>query len=289
MASKLAVWLLTGSVSLLASLVDSIMDVMASGVNLLAVRWALAPPDEEHRFGHGKAESLAGLGQAAFIAGSALFLVFQAVDRFVNPRPLEHLGIGIAVMLFSMLATALLIGLQRFVIARTGSVAIRADSLHYVSDLLTNAGILVALGLALGGWLWADPVIGLLVAGYIFWSALRIGIDSVHMLMDRELPEDEQQRILAIATRLPEVVGAHDLRTRQAGPVRFIQLHLELPPEQTLRRTHAICERVAAELRAEFPGADVIIHQDPAGLEEPGREQREFTLEYGPDEAATKP
>src|SRR5690606_26756911 len=153
-ATKLAVWLLTGSVSLLASLVDSIMDVMASGVNLLAVRWALEPPDEEHRFGHGKAESLAGLGQAAFIAGSALFLVFQAADRFINPRPLEHLGLGIAVMLFSMVATALLIGLQRFVIARTGSVAIRADSLHYISDLLTNAGILVALGLALGGMLW---------------------------------------------------------------------------------------------------------------------------------------
>lgn len=269
MAAKLAVWLLTGSVSLLASLVDSIMDVMASGVNLLAVRWALAPPDEEHRFGHGKAESLAGLGQAAFIAGSALFLMFQAADRFVNPRPLEHLGIGIAVMLFSMVATVLLIGLQRFVIARTGSVAIRADSLHYVSDLLTNAGILVALGLALGGWLWADAVIGLAVAVYIFWSALRIGIDAVQMLMDRELPEGEQAQILAIATRLPEVVGAHDLRTRQAGPVRFIQLHLELPAEQPLRLAHAISERVAAELRAAFPGADVIIHQDPAMEDDP--------------------
>lgn len=258
-------WLLTGSVSLLASLVDSLMDVLASGVNLLAVRWALAPPDEEHRFGHGKAESLAGLGQAAFIAGSAMFLVFQAADRFVNPRPLEHLGLGIAVMMFSMLATALLIGLQRFVIARTGSVAIRADSLHYVSDLLTNAGILVALGLAMGGWLWADPLIGLVVAGYIFWSALKIGVEAVHMLMDRELPEDEQRQILAIATRPSEVVGAHELRTRQAGPVRFIQLHLELPPDQSLRRAHAISEQVAEDLRAAFPGADVIIHQDPAG------------------------
>lgn len=270
--AKLGVWLLTGSVSLLASLVDSMMDVMASAVNLVAVRWSLVPPDDEHRFGHGKAESLAGLGQAAFIAASALFIVFNGADRFINPRPLENLGMGVAVMLFSMLATVLLIGLQRFVINRTGSVAIRADSLHYLSDLLTNAGILVALGLALGGWLWADPLIGLVVAGYIFWSALKIGVESVHMLMDRELPEGEQQRILAIAGRLPEIVGVHDLRTRQAGAVRFIQLHLELPPELPLLRTHAIARQVAAELRAEFPGADIMIHQDPAGADDPGRE-----------------
>jgi ferrous-iron efflux pump FieF len=262
-AAKLGVWLLTGSVSLLASLIDSLMDVFASGINLLAVRWSLAPPDEEHRFGHGKAESLAGLGQATFIAGSALFLVFHVVDRLVSPRPLEHLGIGIAVMVFSLIATALLIGLQRYVINRTGSVAIRADSLHYVSDLLTNAGILVALGLALLGWLWADPVIGLLVAGYILWSAVRIGLDAVNMLMDRELPEREQQQILSIATGTPDVLGAHALRTRQAGTVRFIQLHLELPAELPLARTHAIAEQVASNLQAAFPAADVIIHQDP--------------------------
>lgn len=263
-AAKLGVWLLTGSVSLLASLVDSLMDVLASAINLVAVRWSLAPPDDEHRFGHGKAESLAGLGQATFIAGSALFLVFHVADRLVNPRPLEHIGIGIGVMVFSMIATALLIGLQRFVIRRTGSVAIRADSLHYVSDLLTNAGILLALGLALGGWLWADPVIGLLVAGYVLWSAIKIGVDAVQTLMDRELPEADQRQILEVATRPPEVTGVHELRTRQAGRVRFIQLHLELPAELPLLETHAIAERVASELRAAFPGADVIIHQDPA-------------------------
>lgn len=261
--TKLAAWLLTGSVSLLASLIDSLMDVLASGINLVAVRWALAPPDEEHRFGHGKAESLAGLGQATFIAGSALFLVFHVVDRIVNPRPLEHLGLGIAVMVLSMIATTLLVVLQRHVIRRTGSVAIRADSLHYVSDLLTNAGILLALGLAMGGWLWADPLIGLLVAGYILWSAIRIGKDAVQTLMDRELPHEEQQQILAVATRPPEVSGVHELRTRQAGRVRFIQLHLELPAELPLLRTHAVAEQVANELRAAFPGADVIIHQDP--------------------------
>lgn len=272
LAVKIGAWLLTGSVSLLASLVDSMMDVLASALNLVAVRWSLAPPDEEHRFGHGKAESLAGLGQAAFIAGSALFLVFQAADRFFSPRSLQHLEVGLGVMAFSMLATTLLIALQRFVISRTGSVAIRADSLHYVSDLLTNAGVLVALVLAMGGWLWADPLIGLVVAGYIFWSALRIGHGAVHMLMDRELPAEEQERILAAATAHPEVAGVHDLRTRQAGPVRFIQLHLELPADMSLSRAHVISERVTAELRATFPGADIIIHQDPAGISEPNRE-----------------
>lgn len=272
LAVKFGAWLLTGSVSLLASLVDSMMDVLASALNLFAVRWSLAPPDDEHRFGHGKAESLAGLGQAAFIAGSALFLVFQAADRFFSPRPLQHLEVGLGVMAFSMVATTLLIALQRFVISRTGSIAIQADSLHYVSDLLTSAGVLVALVLAMAGWLWADPMIGLAVAAYIFWSALQIGKIAVHMLMDRELPVEEQEQILATATAHPEVVGVHDLRTRQAGPVRFIQLHLELPADLPLFRAHAISERVTAELRATFPGADIIIHQDPAGISEPDRE-----------------
>jgi ferrous-iron efflux pump FieF len=262
--AKLAAWLLTGSVSLLASLVDSVMDVMASAVNLMAVRWALAPPDEEHRFGHGKAESLAGLGQSAFIAGSAVFLVFQAADRMVNPRSLDHLGVGLAVMTFAMIATALLIALQRFVIKRTGSVAIRADSLHYVSDLLTNAGILAALGLAWAGWLWADPLIGLAVAGYILWSAVKIGIDAVQTLMDRELPQKEQQRIIELASAPSEVLGVHDLRTRQAGSVRFIQMHLELPAALSLAEAHIVSEQVSAQLKAEFPGADVSIHQEPA-------------------------
>lgn len=263
-AAKLGAWLLTGSVSLLASLVDSMMDVLASAVNLAAVRWSLAPPDEEHRFGHGKAEALAGLGQAAFIAGSALFLLFHVIDRLLNPQPLEHLGIGLGIMAFSMVATALLIGLQRYVIHRTGSLAIRADSLHYVSDLVTNAGILLALALALSGWPWADPLIGLAVATYILWSAARIGLDGIDVLMDRELPAAEQARILEIASRPRQVIGVHDVRSRQSGATRFIQLHLELPGDLCLADSHAIVQRVEADLHDEFPGADVIIHQDPA-------------------------
>lgn len=263
-AAKLGAWLLTGSVSLLASLVDSMMDVLASAVNLAAVRWSLLPPDEEHRFGHGKAEALAGLGQAAFIAGSALFLLFHVLDRLLNPQPLEHLAVGLGIMAFSMVATALLIGFQRYVIRHTGSLAIRADSLHYLSDLLTNAGILLALGLVLAGWAWADPLIGLAVAAYILWSAIRIGLEGVDVLMDRELPEEDQQRVVAIASATPGVLGVHDVRTRQSGMTRFIQLHLELPADLRLAESHALVLRVQAALLDAFPGADVMIHQDPA-------------------------
>lgn len=262
-AAKLGAWLLTGSVSLLASLVDSMMDVLASAVNLAAVRWSLLPPDEEHRFGHGKAEALAGLGQAAFIAGSALFLLFHVIDRLLNPQPLEHLAVGLGIMAFSMVATALLIGFQRYVIRHTGSLAIRADSLHYLSDLLTNAGILLALGLVLAGWAWADPLIGLAVAAYILWSAIRIGLDGIDMLMDRELPAEDQERIVAIASATPGVLGVHDVRTRQSGATRFIQLHLELPADARLAESHALVLRVQAALLQAFPDADVMIHQDP--------------------------
>ncbi|HRP34729.1 MAG TPA: cation diffusion facilitator family transporter [Gammaproteobacteria bacterium] len=262
-AAKLGAWLLTGSVSLLASLVDSMMDVLASAVNLAAVRWSLLPPDEEHRFGHGKAEALAGLGQAAFIAGSALFLLFHVIDRLLNPQPLEHLAVGLGIMAFSMVATALLIGFQRYVIRHTGSLAIRADSLHYLSDLLTNAGILLALGLVLAGWAWADPLIGLAVAAYILWSAIRIGLDGIDVLMDRELPAEDQERIVAIASATPGVLGVHDVRTRQSGATRFIQLHLELPADLRLAESHALVSRVQAALLQAFPDADVMIHQDP--------------------------
>lgn len=262
----------TGSVSMVASLVDSLMDAMASLVNFFAVRFSLAPPDEEHRFGHGKAEALAGVAQAAFIAGSAVFLALQAVDRLLRPQPIEHVGSGMVVMAFSIAATLLLLAVQRYVIRKTGSVAIQADALHYVSDLLANAGVVVALLAATRGFPRADGLFALVVAAGILWSAWKIGSRAVQILLDRALPEADQARILAIARGHPEVVDAHDLRTREAGPVRFVQMHLELRPDMPLLRAHAIADQVALEIQAAFPGADVIIHQDPAGLPEANRE-----------------
>ncbi len=260
---KLVAWLLTGALSILASLIDSLMDALASLVNLLAVRWSLQPADAEHRFGHGKAEPLAGLAQAAFIAGSAVFLVLHALERLRQPQRLEATAVGIGVMLFAMFATLLLLWLQRRVIRLTGSSAIRADALHYASDLLANLGVIAALVLAGRGVQIADPLFALLVAGYIFVSAGRITRAALEQLMDRELPEAVQKRILEAARRPAAVRGVHALRTRQAGPVPFVQLHLELDGDLPLREAHAIADEVDAAIRQLLPGAEVIIHQDP--------------------------
>jgi ferrous-iron efflux pump FieF len=261
---KLAAWYVTGSVGLLASLVDSVMDSIASLINLFAIRYSLQPADEEHRFGHGKAEPLAGLVQAAFIAGSAIFLIFHAIDRLRLAQPLERVGVGVGVMILAIVMTLILLAIQRYVIHKTDSTAIRADSLHYATDLLTNVSILLALYLTTLGWTWADPVFAIAVAIYIFYSAFHIGQDSFQQLMDRELPADILEKILATAMSHIEVTGTHELRTRQSGQTRFVQLHLELDEEMSLKRAHEIADEVEAEIKAFLPGAEVLIHQDPA-------------------------
>lgn len=260
---KLVVWLTTGSVALLASLLDSLMDAAASVVNLLAVRYSLQPADEEHRFGHGKAESLAGLAQSAFIAGTAVLLLVEAVDRLLHPQPIKGVAQGIGVMVFATLATLVLIAVQRHVIRRTGSLAIRADSFHYAMDLFTNMAVILALGLASWGVTWADPVFGLGLGVVILAGAYGIGREAVDHLMDRELGEEAQQEIARIALEHAQVRAVHELRTRQAGQTRFIQMHLELDGSMTLARAHRIGDEVADRIRAGFPGADVLIHQDP--------------------------
>jgi ferrous-iron efflux pump FieF len=272
-AAKLLAWLWTGSISMLASLVDSLMDSIASAINLVAVRYSLVPPDAEHRFGHGKAEPLAGLAQAGFVSGSAVFLLFHAIDRLRYPRPLRDIGIGIAVMAFSILLTAALLTLQRQVIRKTQSTAIRADALHYATDLLTNLAVVAGLLLASFGWGWADPVFAIVIAVYIFYSAVRIGVEGFQQLMDRELPRDTQEKILSVARAHPDVLGVHDLRTRRSGRLRFVQLHLELDDHLPLTRAHAVADEVEAQILTLLPNAEVIIHQDPAtSAEETGRE-----------------
>ena len=267
--TKLAAWIMTGSVSILASLIDSVMDSLASLINLVAVRYSLQPADAEHRFGHGKAEPLAGLAQAAFICGSAIFLVFHAIDRLRYPHPLEDVASGVGVMLFAIVMTLGLLAVQRHVIRRTGSTAIRADALHYASDLLTNVSIIIALYLSTLGWSWADPVFAIGVAIYIFYSAVRIGHDAFQLLMDRELPIDVQETIRHIALGQSGVQGIHDLRTRQSGQTRFIQLHVELDDRLPLIEAHAIADGVEQAIREAVPGSDVIVHQDPVSLAHP--------------------
>jgi len=262
-------WVGSGSIVLLSSLVDSILDALASMVNLIAVRHALEPADAEHRFGHGKLESLASLGQAAFIGGSAVFLVFEAGNRLIHPQAISGAGIGMAVMGVSIVLTLFLVIFQGYVVRRTGSIAISADSLHYRSDLLVNVGVIVALfAVSTMGWGYVDPVAALAVAIYILYGAWKIARQSFDMLMDREIPEQERRRIREIVMSHEDVHDMHDLRTRSAGVSSFIQFHIELDPDMTLLRAHDIADRVEFSIRDAYPEAEVIIHQDPHGYEE---------------------
>ena len=267
---KLLAFAATGSVAIMAALADSAVDLVASFGNLLAVRQSLTPADRQHRFGHGKAEPLAGLAQAAFITGSATFLVFESVQHLVEPHPLQNELTGVAVMIFSIAATFGLVSFQRLVVRRTGSPAISADNLHYVGDLLTNFGVIAGILLSTRyHWYVADPLIGLAIAGVIGWSAWHVFHQSYDQLMDHELPELDRQRIKTIVLANPNVRGVHDLRTRSAGTQSFIQLHLEMDPAMSLTQAHEASDEVEESLLKVFPGAEIIIHQDPHGIEQP--------------------
>ncbi len=268
-AVKAVGWFLTDAVSVLSALMDSLMDVAASLVNLVAVRRALRPADTKHRFGHGKAEPLAALAQAAFIAGSSLYLVVEVVGRFVGPKSIANEGIGIGIMVFSIALTLILVGFQNYVVKQTNSVAITADSLHYKGDILIHASVILSLFMSSSMGLGiADPLIGLAIAVYLFWNVLRIVRTSLDSLMDKELGQEDRARIIDIALSHPEVCDIHDLRTRQSGPRAFIQFHLDLPKDISLLRAHEISDDVEAKVRAAFPGGGVIIHQDPEGIDE---------------------
>lgn len=264
--AKLAAWLLTGSSSLLASLTDSLMDISASLINLFAIRYALAPADDDHSFGHGKAESLASLAQAAFITGSALVLVMNGFSRFIAPEPMRNVDLGLWVTVGSLLLTLVLVLLQSYVVRRTDSQAIKADRLHYQSDLLFNAGVLLALGLSAWGWLWADGLFAMLLGLYILKGAIQIGYEAVQTLLDRQLPDEERDDIQRLATSIAGVNGIHDLRTRQSGQMKIIQLHLELDDQLPLVRAHELSDRAEAAIRERFPHADIIIHMDPMSV-----------------------
>ncbi|WP_350447754.1 cation diffusion facilitator family transporter [Pseudomonas solani] len=261
--AKAVAWWLSGSVSLLAGLTDSLLDSAASLLNLLAVRFALKPADDDHRFGHGKAESLAGLAQAMFIAASAVLVGVQAVEHLRQPEPLGSQGLGMAVMVLSLVLTLALLAFQRHVVQVTHSTAVRADSLHYRSDLLLNTSILIALALASQGWDRVDGLFGLGIAAYILWSAISIARESVAVLMDEEVSAEVGEHMHQVACAVPGVLGAHDLRTRISGSHWYVQLHLELPGELPLSQAHALCERVEQAIIAAYPRAEVLVHADP--------------------------
>ncbi len=267
---KAVAYIVTDSIAMMSSLADSALDVFTSSINLLAIRHALMPADREHRFGHGKAEPLAGLFQAAFISGSVAFLLIESASRLIAPHKVEQPVVGIAVMVAAIAVTLALVAFQQLTVRRTNSVAVGADRMHYVGDLLVNGGVIVGIFLSSQfGWLEADPVIGIAISVILAWSAWTVFVQSYNQLMDRELPDDQRDRIKSVVLRHAEVRNIHDLRTRAAGINTFIQFHIELDPTISLLRAHEVSDQVEADVCAAFPHAQVIIHQDPAGLEQP--------------------
>ncbi|MDB5423934.1 MAG: cation efflux family protein [Phenylobacterium sp.] len=269
-AIKVAAWLASGSVALLASTADSALDLVASLATFVAVRYAAAPPDAEHRFGHGKAEAFASLVQAGLVFASAALIAREAVGDLIHPRPLRQEGWALAVMAASIVLTALLIAAQGRVLKQTSSVAVSGDRAHYATDLASNAIALVGIGLS--AWLsltGVDAAAALLIAAVLLWGAISVFRQASGQLMDHELPDAARARIVALLTQDRRLTDVHQLRTRASGPYVHMQMHVDLDPDLTLEAAHEVI--VAAEKRIldAFPSADIIIHADPRGRAEP--------------------
>ena len=261
--AKTFAWLMTGSVSVFASLLDSLMDSAASLINLFAVDYSLKPADKEHRFGHGKAEALASLGQAVIIAASAVFLLSQALDRFANPREVANVEEAIWVIVFAAFVTLGLVIFQKYVVKRTGSTAVAADSLHYLTDLFTNIATLAALALTQYGIIRADSAFGLVIGIYILYSAGRVGWMAIRILMDEELPETEREAILSAVKNTTGVVGVSQMRSWRSGQRRVVHLDVQFDGSRSLTDIHENSNLVLQRLLSEDPNADVSIHPIP--------------------------
>ena len=264
--TKLYAWWVSSSSAMLASTTDSILDVFASLCSFIIIRFSLSPADEEHRFGHGKAENLAALMQSSFVLGSAILLMLHGVDRIISPQEVTHSSIAIGISVLAIVLTVALISVQKYVISKTKSVAIGADSLHYQSDLLLNAGVILALVLNAYNWPQADGIFTVLVGVFLLTGAIKMIYHSIHDLMDRELAVEDLQSIKAVINSHPRANGFHELRTRQSGKMRFIQFHLELDDNLSLLQAHQISDEVEQELLKIFTDTEVFIHQDPQSV-----------------------
>lgn len=265
-AIKFVSWWITDSYSLLVSLFDSSMDFLASGLNFILIRYALKPPDDDHLFGHGKAESLAALAQSAFIIGSVIFLLFNSIKLVIHPTPVNYPIVGIIISSVSTVLTFALVSYQRHVIKLTGSNAIEADMLHYSADLLMNIAVIIALSLSWIGIVYADGVLALLIGGYIFFHAIKIMFVALQDLLDKALPESDNQKIYELAMSFSDIHGVHDIKTRRSGPITFVQLHIELDDNMPLVKAHAIADKLEKMVANQFSPAEVIVHQDPISV-----------------------
>jgi ferrous-iron efflux pump FieF len=267
-------------VAVLASLADSVLDLVASLVTLGGVHWASQPADHDHRFGHGKAEALAALFQVVVIAVSAFAILLRASQRLMESRTSVEPEYGIAVSLVAIGVTLALTRYQRSVVRRTGSIAIGADRIHYESDLFLNSAVILALVLeSYAGIAGADAVFGLAIGLWLLFGAWRASVDAIDQLMDKEWPEEKRRRFVEVAGRHPELIGLHDLRTRTSGAKDFVQFHIWMDPHMTILESHDVVERLEKELAEEFPGTEVLIHVDPEGqVDEPGNPLAETDL-----------
>ncbi len=260
----------TGSTAMLGSLADTTLDLVASLATLAGVWVAAQPDDENHRFGHGKAEALAAMFQVVLISISALSLAFRAVNQWIAGARPEGAEGGIVVSVIAMVATVALLGWQRYVIRKTKSLAISTDHVHYQSDILLNLAVIAALALdQYAGIAGADPFFGLAIALWLGWGAWGASQQAIEQLMDHEWPEERRQAFLEAVARHPEIKGLHDLRTRTSGDRDFVQFHLAVNGDMTVRQAHVIMDEVEAILKKEFPGVEILIHPDPEGHVDP--------------------
>jgi ferrous-iron efflux pump FieF len=262
--TTLAAWAVTGSVALLSTLIDALTDAVSSIVNMWAVKHALKPADRNFRYGKGKAEPLSGLFQAAFTFGSAVILLVEVADRIFHPVQVQRIDIGIGVMIFSIIITIALVKFQNYVVSKTESIAISAASLHYFGDILINISVIASMLIIMGfGWTFVDPLLAVLVSGFLMWNAKSVAVQSLEMLLDRELPDQERNNLRILALGHLGVRNVHDLRTRRSGQSGFIQLHLEFDGAMTLKRAHDIGDEVERSIMDAYPNFEVTIHQDP--------------------------
>ena len=261
--------IITGSLSVLSSMVDSLTDIISSSISLVAVRFSNKPLTDNHRYGYGKAESVSALIQSAFIAGSGGFILYDGICRFIDPSPIKETTIGLWIMAISIILTIALITFQTTVIKKTNSQAIEADSAHYTVDLLTNGAIIASLLVVRYlDWQWFDSLTAVLISAYLLWNAGHIAFKALEEITDHEVDENIKTKIISLVRSVPEVKGYHDFRTRVSGLRMFIEIHLELDGNLTLSQSHDISDMVEEKILAEFPLAQIIVHQDPYGLHE---------------------
>lgn len=267
--AKVVAFVLTGSMAMLATVVDSCLDLLASLVNMFSVRQATLPADRNHRFGHGKFEPLAGIGQSTFVFGSGLFLMVASLGKLGKGYEVDHIEVGVGVMLFSIVMTGFLVFVQAYVVKKTKSVAIAADKAHYTGDLMINFSVIVSLLVVkYFNFYYADIAFAILIAVYLMHTALAIFKDSLMMLTDAEMPDEDRAKIVDVILKTKGVKGVHDVRTRSSGDKLFVQCHLEIDAQLPLAKAHQIGDNAEDAIMKLFPNAEVLVHHDPYGLKE---------------------